>query len=82
MTKIVEGKRPPAEWWESLKFEDAVPLPAPRIDLAEAVKDMKVGQSFVIPYTRHPRTANLARATGWKFTQAREGDNLRIWRTE
>ena len=70
-------------WFDSLKFDDDVPIPTsrgPGGELAKALKDMKVGQSFLMPYTRKPVAGNLARATGWKFTQAREGESLRIWR--
>lgn len=65
----------------------------------EKIKHMRVGQSFVVPYVRTGKDAgvvkdagvlkagNLARATGYKFTQrtfvADNGDTmLRIWRTQ
>lgn len=68
-------------------IQDDVPVPGPymRPDHAmayETARRLKVGQSFVIPKQRSGITANLARATGFKFTQRTEGDNMRIWRIE
>lgn len=82
MKHFIAPPAPAPSWLDSLKFEDDVPLPTHRQHglVMEALKDLKVGQSFVVPYTRHPIAANIARATGWKFTQAKEGDKLRIWR--
>lgn len=85
-------------WARTLVFEDNVPIPKNRATtgkdvIYEKIKHMRVGQSFVVPYVRTGKDAgvvkagNLARATGYKFTQRTfvndNGDTmLRIWRTQ
>lgn len=46
---------------------------------AQAAK-MKIGDCVTTPYTRSPIASNLARLTGFRFTQRRIKDELRIWR--
>ena len=77
-----------ASWFDAiLVIEDDIPIAAISRDRSapfyEQVRKMKVGQSFLFPYTRSPVCANLARATGFKFKQRKEGGNhMRIWRIE
>lgn len=77
-----------ADWFDALiVIEDDVPIhKIPRETSSvfyNQVKTMKIGQSFLFPYTRQPICANLARATGYKFTQRKvSNDQMRIWRIE
>lgn len=63
-----------------------LPIPPARAQANEAVyeaaKKMLVGDSIDLPYTRTPISANLSRTTGFKFTQRKVDDFLRIWRVE
>lgn len=72
-------------------IEDGIPIPLSEKSeskpLYQAAAKMKVGQSILIPAQRAGVAANLARATGHKFTQRTfsRGPNagmMRIWRTE
>lgn len=67
------------------EIEDGIPIPEGRSNktaIYETAKCLKVGQSFVIPKERGPICSNLARATGFRFTQKTTGDQMRIWRIE
>lgn len=67
---------------EPIKIEHNVPIP-PRKGIslvADAARSMKIGDSIVMPYSRKPVAGNMEKVTGFKFTQRREGGNLRIWR--
>lgn len=64
-------------------IEDNIPIPVKRSsspDLYETVKKMKVGQSILIDKQTKGFASNMARSTGFKFTQRTIGDKLRIWR--
>lgn len=70
-------------------IEKGVPIPPdvrPFVRISPvmvAARAMEVGDSILIPATQGKQTAgNMGRATGFKFTQRREGDNIRIWRIE
>ena len=60
-----------------------VPLPEPRSNRTiYPFRQMEVGDSFSLPY--HTRIANAAFAfgkiNGLKFTTAKVGDMIRVWR--
>lgn len=63
-----------------------IPIPEPRaasnIALYNAAKGLEVGDSIDIPYCRVGIASNLARDTGYTFTQRKIGNILRIWRTK
>lgn len=68
-----------------LPIDKGVPIPPyagqqRTSDIAETARHMEVGDSVLVPYTRSPIAHNMERATGFKFTQRKEGENLRIWR--
>jgi len=70
---------------KALPIDKGVPLPPyaglrRTSNLAETARAMEVGDSVLVPYTRKPVASNMERATGFKFTQRKEGENLRIWR--
>lgn len=77
-----------AAWFDViLNIEDDIPINEVKRDRSgpfyDQVKQMTVGQSFLFPYIRQPICANLARATGYKFTQRKvDADHMRIWRIE
>lgn len=82
---IKDGK--PVEEPEAVPIEKGVPIPADdrqfkRVSpVMVAARAMEIGDSVVIPASQGKQTAgNMGRATGFKFTQRREGDNIRIWR--
>lgn len=62
-----------------------IPVPPPRaasnIPLYNAAKSLEVGDSIDIPYRRVGVASNLARDTGYVFSQRKIGNILRIWRT-
>ena len=70
-------------------IEKGVPVPksphgfgrtSPIMDVARA---MEVGDSILVPAAAGKQlSGNMARATAYKFTQRRDGDNIRIWRIE
>lgn len=81
----VDGKPAP-----EIPIEKGVPIP-PRTDsflkrtslVMDAARSMVVGDSILIPASLGKQTTgNMSRATGFKFTQRRYGDNIRIWRIE
>lgn len=62
-----------------------IPIPEPRKDqspLYRAAKALEVGDCIDIPYCRKAIASNLARTTGYEFTQRKVGTVLRIWRTK
>jgi hypothetical protein len=62
-----------------------IPLPFPkgaRTDIYEKAKLMQVGDCLEVPNPRRAHASNLARSTGYEFTQKKIGDILRIWRTK
>mgnify|MGYP001298319382 CR=1 FL=1 len=65
-----------------------IPLPEERgsghlwVEVYKTARKLKVGHCMDIAYTRQPIASNLARQTGYRFTQRKVGDLLRIWRTE
>lgn len=67
------------------KIDDDVPIPkrgnaTSNPEMYETAKKLKIGQSFLVDKVRAGVSSNLARATGYKFTQRVEGDKLRLWR--
>lgn len=71
----------------AIVIEDNVPLPPPpkgkNAEVYEAAKQMKVGQSIVIPKQKNGFTSNLAKSTGFRFRQQYlENETMRIWRIE
>lgn len=68
------------------QLERGVPMPKARgsnTGISELIRTMKVGDSFVLPI----RNANSARTMFYrfypmKFATRKEGESLRIWRTE
>lgn len=61
------------------RIERGVPVPGVKYPL----RDMEVGDSFVVPYSRAAQTCvhGLARKLPLKITTRREGDSMRVWRT-
>lgn len=77
--KYVQGK-PVAP----VVVQRGIPIPAGRgkhTEVYHAALDMQVGDHIDIPYSRTPIANNLARKTGYAFTQRKVDDILRIWRT-
>jgi hypothetical protein len=67
-------------------YRMGVPIPEPKQaqnkELYTTVAQMPVGACVDVPYTRSPIASNLSRCFGYKFTQRRVGDMLRLWRVE
>lgn len=70
-------------WFGALNYDPPETKPkigrAPRPWMAD-IKKLAVGESTLVPYTTGSVTANANRATGWKFKQQKEGDQLRLTR--
>ena len=64
-------------------IDKGIPFPEKRnakTGLKRIVLDMDIGDSILVQYSRNSIAYNLARLTGFEFTQRREGEKLRIWR--
>jgi hypothetical protein len=77
MTIYKQGKPLP-----TIEIKRGIPIPSSRNEsgLKAIALDMQVGDCIDVPYSRTPVGYNLARVTGFEFTQRRKGDVLRIWR--
>lgn len=69
------------------KIERGVPIPTGPGGKAKHVwkqtfAKMSVGDSFTVPYCTTGRFYTAAKALGMKCLTRREGDNVRVWRTE
>lgn len=66
------------------KIEHNVPMPNRRnTGLAEAIKALKVGDSFLIPVNRRATAHGIARYNGYRVSVRKDTDgNMRIWRIE
>jgi hypothetical protein len=81
--KYIDGKAQTQQ--EPLEIEKGIPAPPPLRTSASpctiAARSMEIGDSVAMPYTRDVSyTSRMARATGFTFTQRRDGDKVRIWR--
>ena len=70
---------------EPLVIEKGVPAPPPLANSVSpctiAARSMEVGDSITVPWTRDVSYASrMHRATGFTFTQRRDGEKIRIWR--
>lgn len=74
----------PTETLAVPRIDNDVPIPPRAGQLSpvmEAAHAMTIGDSILIPVACSKQMAdNLSLATGFKFTQRRQGDNIRIWR--
>lgn len=69
---------------EPIEIEHGIPIPSPKVisPITAAARDMKVGDSIMVPYSRGPVVTMMTKATGFKFTQLRIGSKMRIWRVK
>ena len=86
MAVYVDGKEVSTKLIEPLPIDKGLPIPPTLINferhsaLMATARAMEVGDSVEIDYERSPLASNMARATGFKFTQRKLGNKLRIWR--
>lgn len=69
-----------------MRLDDEIAVPAVATSLKYPFRDMKIGQSFVVPKTER-NAARCAASTykcrhrgHWNFTSKTEGDFTRFWR--
>lgn len=48
--------------------------------IVQTAREMKVGDFIELPYSRTSWAGHMTVRTGFKFSQRREGDIIRIWR--
>jgi len=70
----------------SIAIESNVPLPEEKKRNSYPYKQMDVGDSFFIGGAKINIVCNnnyrIGKHTGMKFTARREGDGVRVWRTQ
>lgn len=87
MTKYLMGGKEASSSPELLPIYKNVPIPE-RTDnlsgrtsaLRATARQMQIGDCILVPYTGSATITNMNQATGFKFTQRKEGDKSRIWR--
>ena len=67
-----------------IKIENGIPIPTKKHAKYNWIDDMKIGQSFTIPYAVRSRSIFMQafRTRKMKCIIRRDGDKLRIWRVE
>ena len=69
-----------------ITFDKAVPLPEEKKRNTYPYKHMDIGDSFFIGDAKMNIVCNnnyrVSKSTGMKFTARREGDGVRVWRTQ
>lgn len=64
-------------------IEKGVPMPTVKTRATYPLKQMQVGDSFLIPYdSKVNGIRQCAKYAGVRIAQRREGDKVRIWRIE
>ena len=65
-----------------IKIEDGIPIPENNVSKYSFIDNMKIGQSFTVPYEEQARSryGQAFRTRTMKCVCKREGLNLRIWR--
>lgn len=85
MTVYKSGKLISALTSAEIVTHRGIPIPEPRspsnLPLYNAARKLEVGDCIDIPYSRNGAAFNIARDTGYTFTQRKIGNILRIWRT-
>ena len=67
-------------------IDDAVPMPSARVVRRYPYEDMEVGQSFYVDGVQMQVVLNsnwrAGKKLGRKFIARKEGDGVRVWRSE
>ena len=70
----------------SIQVEKDVPLPAPKKRNSYPYKSMDIGESFFVPDVKMQTIYNYnyraSKSLNMRFIARREGEGVRIWRTE
>lgn len=66
----------------SIKIESGIPLPTNRKNsgVSDALRDMKIGQSFFVKGGKIASVGSLARQVGVKVTARTLNGGVRVWR--
>jgi len=69
-----------------LSVESSIPIPKIRMRREYPYKEMEIGDSFYVPMAKMQVVCNnnyrTSKLLGKKFIARREGDGVRVWRTE